>query len=164
VAAGVRLAVERGPHRGFSRAEVERRMGAMLACLQLKKKEVSILLTDDDQIRHLNKVHRGKDRATDVLAFALREGDFVSRAGSLLGDVVVSVPTARRQAAAAGRDVLSEITMLLAHGLLHLLGWDHDTAAKDRAMRRETDRLVRAAGREAPARQRQHQRKERRQA
>jgi probable rRNA maturation factor len=57
----------------------------------------------------------------------------------------VSIPTARRQAIAGGRPLGPELTMLLAHGLLHLLGWDHDTPAKDRRMRRETDRLCAAA-------------------
>jgi probable rRNA maturation factor len=108
--------------------------------------ELSIVLTGDDQMRKLNRIYRKKDRPTDVLAFAQREGEHAERAGRLLGDVVLSVPTARRQAEAAGRDLLSEMTMLLAHGLLHLVGWDHDTPAKDRAMRRETDRLCAAAG------------------
>src|SRR5579864_3747386 len=103
----------------------------MLACLQLGKDEVSIVLTGDRQIRQLNKIYRRKDRPTDVLAFALREGEHGDLAGPLLGDVVMSVPTARRQAAAAGRELLEEITTLLAHGLLHLLGWDHDTPRKD---------------------------------
>ena len=65
--------------------------------------------------------------------------------GEVLGDVIISVPTARRQAEEAGKDVLDEVTMLAAHGLLHLLGWDHDTPAKDRRMKAETDRLLAAA-------------------
>jgi probable rRNA maturation factor len=117
----------------------------MLAALQLKDAEVSILLTGDAQIHNLNKIYRGKDRATDVLAFAMREGDFARLAGDLLGDVIVSIPTARKQAVSRARSVMEETTMLLAHGLLHLLGWDHDTKDKDRRMRAETDRLCAAA-------------------
>ncbi len=147
----VRLVVEDGPWRGVSRLDVARGARAMLEALQMSDSELSILLTGDDQIRKLNRIYRKKDRPTDVLAFAQREGELGERAGRLLGDVVVSVPTARRQAEAAGRDLGSEVTTLLAHGLLHLLGWDHDTAAKDRAMRRETDRLC-AAARAARAR------------
>jgi len=143
----VRLVIEGGPWAGVSRAEVTRRARAMLALLQLPDCELSILLTGDDQIHNLNKIYRNKDRPTDVLAFAQREGEHGERAGRLLGDVVVSVPTARRQAAAAGRALRDEMTMLLAHGLLHLLGWDHRTDAEDRAMRRETDRLCAAAAR-----------------
>jgi probable rRNA maturation factor len=75
----------------------------------------------------------------------MREGDFARMAGELLGDVIVSVPMAERQAFERNKTALEEVTMLLAHGLLHLLGWDHDTPAKDRRMRAETERLVRAA-------------------
>lgn len=121
----------------------------MLACLQLKKEEFSLVLSDDDQLHQLNKVYRGKDRPTDVLSFPMREGDFgrlhASLPGALLGDVIVSVPTARKQAKEQGRPLLDELTMLVAHGLLHLLGWDHDTKAKDKRMRAETDRLCDAA-------------------
>jgi probable rRNA maturation factor len=141
----VRLTIERGPHAGVARGEILRRVRALVAALQLDKEEVSFVLTDDTQIQKLNRLYRNKDKPTDVLAFALREGEFAPLAGDLLGDVIVSVPTARRQAKEAGKDLLAELTMLLAHGLLHLLGWDHDTAAKDRRMRAETDRLVAAA-------------------
>jgi probable rRNA maturation factor len=137
----VRLVVEGGPYRGVSRADVGRRARAMLRAVQMVDAELSILLTGDDQIQKLNKIYRKKNRPTDVLAFAQREGDHADRAGRLLGDVVVSVPTARRQAAARRADLSSELTMLLAHGLLHLLGWDHATPAEDRRMRLETARL-----------------------
>jgi probable rRNA maturation factor len=124
----------------------------MLAAVQMADAELSILLTGDDQIQKLNRIYRKKNHPTDVLAFAQREGDLASHAGRLLGDVVVSIPTARRQAAAHGKPFLAELTMLLAHGLLHLLGWDHATAAEDRRMRAETARLCDAA--EAPPRKR----------
>src|SRR5438105_13479191 len=107
-------------------------------------------------------MYRGKDKPTDVLAFPMREGDFgrlhAGLPAGLLGDVIVSVPTAKRQARAAKKDLLEEITMLMAHGLLHLLGWDHDTAAKDRAMRAETERLI-AASLEAEAKPRASRKK-----
>jgi probable rRNA maturation factor len=105
--------------------------------------ELSVLLTDDAGIQQLNRDFRRKDRPTDVLAFAQREGRLA--AGDLLGDVVVSIPTARRQAEAQGHPLLVEVSMLLAHGILHLLGWDHDTPARDRRMRAETARLCAAA-------------------
>jgi len=122
----------------------------MLQALQLRNEELSIVITDDAQIQILNAEFRGKDTPTDVLAFAMREGEFGAVAGDLLGDVVISAPTAERQARRARRPVLDELTMLLAHGLLHLLGWDHDTAAKDRAMRAETERLCAAAAARRP--------------
>jgi probable rRNA maturation factor len=135
--------------RGTLRRHLERRVAAMLSLLQLEKAELSLVLSGDAQIQELNKVYRGKDKPTDVLAFPMREGDFgrfhAAHPARLLGDVIVSVPTAVRQAREAKRDTLGEITMLVAHGLLHLLGWDHETAAKDKKMRAETDRLVVAA-------------------
>jgi probable rRNA maturation factor len=147
----VSLSVERGPHTGIRKAEIERRIQAMIDCLQLQDREISFLLTDDKRIHQLNKEYRHIDRPTDVLAFAMQEGEFAELAGAALGDVIVSVPTARKQADERSVTVLSEVTMLLAHGLLHLLGWDHDTPAKDRRMRAETERLCRAAEPGGPA-------------
>jgi probable rRNA maturation factor len=149
----IHLRIENGPHRGVSRAEILRRTAAMLGALQLENAELSIVLTDDVQMQELNRAYRDKDKPTDVLAFAMREGEFARLGADLLGDVIVSIPTARRQARERGKTTLAEVTMLLAHGLLHLLGWDHDTAEKDRRMRAETDRLVAAAaGPRRPAR------------
>lgn len=141
----VRLIIEGGPFAGFSRADLVRRARAMLRALQMEDAELSILLTGDNQIQKLNNTYRAKNRPTDVLAFAQREGLHAAHAGRLLGDVVVSVPTATRQAVAGGVDLTSRLTFLLAHGLLHLLGWDHDTSAKSRRMRLETQRLSDAA-------------------
>jgi probable rRNA maturation factor len=145
----VRLRVEKGAADAALRGSVRRRAEAMLAHLQLAKSELSLVLSTDEQIHELNKIYRGKDRPTDVLAFPMREGDFgrlhAALPSGLLGDVIVSIPTAQRQARAAKRDLLGEVTMLVAHGLLHLLGWDHETPAKDKKMRAETERLVAAA-------------------
>jgi probable rRNA maturation factor len=141
----VRLVVEGGPWRGLPRALVERRARAMLVALGLPDAEWSIVLTGDARVRELNRVYRKKDKPTDVLAFPQDDA-------TLLGDVVVSVPTAARQAAAAGHALAAEVTMLLAHGLLHLRGWDHDTVEKDRRMRKETRRLCDAALSAAPVR------------
>jgi len=129
-----------------------RRVGKkMLGALQIDDAELSIVLTDDAQIRILNRDYRHKDRPTDVLAFAIREGAHGELAGEMLGDVVISLETADRQAREHGHSLREEAVFLLAHGLLHLLGWDHDTKAKDAAMRRESERLCAAAGIPAPA-------------
>jgi probable rRNA maturation factor len=144
----VRVRIERGPHAGLVRKEVVRRAGVIFDALALDNAELSIVLTDDLRIRMLNRDYRQKDKPTDVLAFAMREGELGDVGSELLGDVIVSVETARRQAVRAGHDVLSEVTILVVHGVLHLLGWDHDTLAKDRRMRAETARL---AGLTAPS-------------
>jgi probable rRNA maturation factor len=147
----IALTIEEGPHAGVPRAEVFRRIKAIIRLLQLDKSDISFVLTDDKRIHQLNKLYRGKDKPTDVLAFAMHEGEFGGLAGAVLGDVIVSVPIARKQALSNRVPVLEEVTMLLAHGLLHLLGWDHETAAKDRRMRAETARLCAAATADAPA-------------
>jgi probable rRNA maturation factor len=146
----VRVQAERGAGANAAlRARLKRRAEAMLAFLQLSESELSLVLSGDSQIHQLNKMYRGKDRPTDVLAFPMREGDFgrlhAGLPARLLGDVVLSIPTAKRQARAASKGELAEMTMLVAHGLLHLLGWDHDTKAKERAMVAETEKLVAAA-------------------
>jgi len=68
--------VERGPHAGLERARIKRRAEAMLALLQLESSELSLVLSDDDQIHELNRDYRGKDKPTDVLAFPMHEGEF----------------------------------------------------------------------------------------
>lgn len=125
---------------------LKKRLVAMLEALELPDAEVSVLLTDDPEIRTLNRDYRGVDKPTDVLSFAMREGEGARFAGDMLGDLVISMQTCARQAREAKRPLLDEATMLLAHGLLHLLGWDHETPAKDKRMRQETDRLCVAAG------------------
>ena len=85
----------------------------MLEAIQMNDSELSIVLTGDDQIQKLNKIYRHKDRPTDVLAFAQRDAELGEGAGQLLGDIVVSIPTARRQALALGRGLGPELTMLL---------------------------------------------------
>ncbi len=139
------LTVQKGPHAGVDKRLLQTKIRAMMNALNLVQEEVSFVLTNDEEIHQLNFLYRKIDRPTDVLAFAQREGELGHLAGTLLGDVIVSVPTARKQAKAAGHPLEEELTMLLAHGLLHLLGWDHETPAKDRRMTKETDRLRAAA-------------------
>jgi probable rRNA maturation factor len=124
----------------------------MLDALGLADAELSVLLTDDATIHALNLEHRGKDGPTDVLAFALdehaaRDALRTGCAGRdlMLGDVVISLDTALRQARSRRRDLLAEVRFLLAHGLLHLCGFDHATARQKRQMDGMTRKLVRAA-------------------
>lgn len=114
----------------------------MMEALGIAQQELSILLCDDATIHELNRDFRGKDRPTDVLAFAMREGEGGSLHPELLGDVVISVESARRQAKEQGRPIATEVTFLLAHGLLHLLGFDHRTRSEERRMSARTDALM----------------------
>ena len=133
------------------RAAAER----MLAELELERAELSVLLTNDEHIRELNAAHRKKDKPTDVLAFAMEEGEPSAAAKTpvrLLGDVVISIDTAGRQARKRKRPLLDEVTHLLAHGLLHLVGYDHNTDSEERRMNAMTKRLVEVANvQERPA-------------
>jgi probable rRNA maturation factor len=114
--------------------------------------EVSISLVDDAQIRQLNHQFRGKDSATDVLSFSQLEGD--GSAGDNLpagvpvplGDIVVSVPRMQEQAVEYGHSVAREFGYLLVHGLLHLLGFDHETPEDAAAMRAAEEDVLAAAG------------------
>lgn len=116
----------------------------MLLALELPNSELSVLLTDDATIRALNRQHRQKDKATDVLAFPLDEkGENPAR--PWLGDVVISIDTALRQANSRRRELIAEVRFLLAHGLLHLIGYDHDTKPRKREMDAAARRLVRSA-------------------
>jgi probable rRNA maturation factor len=119
----------------------------MLAELELAHAELSVLLTNDAEIHALNLQHREKDKPTDVLSFPLDEGGGADGAVSgtrVLGDVVISLDTAARQARGRKRELLPEVRFLLAHGLLHLLGYDHGDPAEKREMDAMTRRLVRA--------------------
>jgi len=122
---------------------------AMLAALDLESSELSILLTNDDGIRRLNREHRDKDRPTDVLSFPQNEfrRPLVPRRGqnlAVLGDVILSLDTAARQARGRRRPLEDEVRFLLAHGLLHLLGYDHGFPEEKRVMTARTRELVRA--------------------
>lgn len=93
--------------------------------------ELDVSLVGDREMQVLNRDYRGKDRPTDVLAFAMREGDAVPQAGDILGDVVISLDTAARQASERGIGVADEVRTLLIHGVLHLLGYDHEVSANE---------------------------------
>jgi len=84
---------------------------------------LAVRFVDDEEMAELNESFRGKASTTDVLSFPGEE----SREGRHLGDIAVSVPTARRQAAAAGHGLERELRMLLLHGVLHCLGYDHES-------------------------------------
>lgn len=106
--------------------------------------ELGVLVTDDDAVRELNREYAREDEATDVLSFSLREGEeFVSPDGvQRLGEVIISYPTAERQAGEAGRAVDEEVAHLLVHGILHLLGYDHAEPAEERVMFERTEALL----------------------
>jgi probable rRNA maturation factor len=106
--------------------------------------ELGVLVTDDETIRGLNREYAGEDASTDVLAFSLREGEeLVSPDGvQRLGEVIISYPTARRQAEGAERPVEDEVAHVLVHGILHLLGYDHTEPEEEQQMRAREQALL----------------------
>ena len=120
---------------------LRRRARGMLGCVGHSRSELSIALVDDEEIRSLTQAGRNKDRATDVLSFSLIDGDDLGERGGLMGDVVISVETAARQARERHRGLDEEVARLVIHGLLHILGFDHEEEHEARAMRREQRRL-----------------------
>ena len=113
--------------------------GRLLRLLDEAGAEVCIGLVGDKRMRGLNRTYRNQDRTTDVLAFAYREAR--PGASPLLGDVVICVPTARRQAKAFNHSLDEEILRLLIHGVLHLAGYDHERSRQQarRMQRKETE-------------------------
>ncbi len=120
------------------------RLEKMLAAAALTQAELSVLFVGDRAMRRLNRTYRGKDRTTDVLSFPFREGAFATLHAHVLGDIVISLPAAARQARAAGEPLIREVDRLLIHGLLHLLGYDHEQGgSQERSMRIAERRLFR---------------------
>lgn len=129
----------------FDQAAIERAIqlglddpGRPIAFGRQPELEVTLTLTDDAGIRELNRVYRDLDEPTDVLSFSQIEGEapFVPAPSGVLslGDIVISVETAQRQAAAQGHALAHELTHLAVHGALHLLGYDHPTDEEEAHM------------------------------
>lgn len=129
--------LNRQRRRRVSSARLRRVLGGAAEALRVGG-EVSLVLAGDRLLRRLNRDYRGKDRPTDVLSFPGEGGE----AG--LGDVVISVETAGRNARRLGRSLLQELDVLALHGFLHVLGHDHETdgGTMDRLERRLRRRLL----------------------
>lgn len=99
---------------------------------------LAVLVTDDEEMRRMNREFLGIDEPTDVLSFPDEADDFVQGVANepLLGDIAIALPTAQRQAQAAGHPLAAELAHLLVHGILHLCGYDHVESAEDEARMR----------------------------
>jgi probable rRNA maturation factor len=117
-------------------------MGKALKDLGCDRSELSILITGDEQIHELNRQYLDWDKPTNVLSFPMY-GDSDGIETGMLGDIVISVDTAKREASEMGITFHERIYELLIHGLLHLLGYDHEKTKKDeKIMQREEKRLL----------------------
>lgn len=109
---------------------------------RLGSAHVTLVLVDDEEMRELNRTWRHKDATTDVLSFAAWEGEAIPGAEEVLGDVIISVDTARRQGRALGHGLVRELAVLFAHGLLHLLGLDHERSHEEARLQAECEMTV----------------------
>ena len=112
---------------------VRRSLKRLLKELGCKDSEVSLLLVDDDQIREINSNYLQRDRPTNVISFAMTEGAFGDIHPEILGDIILSVETAARDAIACDIDFMDEVEFLLIHGLLHLVGYNHENVESKEA-------------------------------
>lgn len=134
--------------RGRIRAPELRRIARAVMAAEGVAREVGleVVIADEDTVRELNRLYRGRDEATDVLSFAGREVPvaFVDapQEQPSLGEVVVCLPVAEAQASEAGRRVEGEIAHLLVHGILHILGYDHEDPAEGARMKDREDALL----------------------
>lgn len=129
---------------------LERVLEHGLALFQKTQAEVSVVISDNDFIQTLNRDYRGIDQPTDVLSFAIQEESVDDPAKShlpadapeLLGDICISINRTVEQAEEYGHSFERELCYLASHGLLHLLGYDHQTEDDTEAMRREEERIL----------------------
>ncbi|MCM2359892.1 MAG: rRNA maturation RNase YbeY [Geobacteraceae bacterium] len=99
--------------------------------------ELSVAIVGDRTIRRLNREYLGRDKTTNVISFAMQEGDFPGLNPSLLGDVVISAATCAREAGEGGVSFDARLCFLLLHGILHLTGYDHERSGETEARRME---------------------------
>lgn len=122
--------------------QLQSRIAQVLERLDETQCELSLLLTDDKEIQALNKTYRDLDKSTDVLSFPQDE-DAVNESGdTLLGDVVISVETAARQAEEHHLSFNEELILLAIHGILHLLGYDHERSPQDARIMQDKTQAV----------------------
>ena len=134
---------------------------ATLRAQAVARGEVTVVITDDATVHELNRHYRGVDAPTDVLSFAAQEEadvaptlalppELADAAAAYLGDVLIALPYTRRQAAQYGNSLDAELRLLAVHGTLHLLGFDHATAAEEAAMWAAQDAVLAHFGEQTP--------------
>lgn len=102
----------------------------LLKIMDCANKELSISFVDDNTIKQLNNHYLQRDNSTNVLSFSLHDGEYGNINPNILGDIVISAETAQRDAAISDLSLSEEIDFLLIHGLLHLLGFNHENTTK----------------------------------
>jgi len=114
----------------------KRSLGIILKVLGEEDREVSLVFVDDEGITEINREYLGRDYPTNVIAFSMNEGEFGNINPTVLGDIVVSTETALRDAQTGNLSPEDEFDYLMIHGILHLLGYDHEEPAEAEEMRK----------------------------
>jgi rRNA maturation RNase YbeY len=127
----------------MDRVRIRRQIGRILKDLGYPKAELSLVFTDDGGITELNRRYLNRHGPTNVLAFPMTDGGQAEVKTSMLGDIVISLDAAQRDAQAGGESLEGTVDRLLIHGLLHLLGYDHERSPQEaQRMDEETERLL----------------------
>ncbi|MDR3570129.1 MAG: rRNA maturation RNase YbeY [Syntrophobacteraceae bacterium] len=142
-----RIQVESQSTIKIKRGPIKSAASRVLSALGYTKSELSILIVDDAGMAELNLRYRGIDHATDVLSFPMLEGEFGGVASEMLGDVVISAQTARQMSEESGTSLESILDLLLIHGILHLLGLNHEEGLQEaRKVKLKTEELLAMLG------------------
>ncbi len=127
----------------ISPKKIQQTVQVILSALDFPDDEISILIVDDPQIETLNQKYLNRQGPTNVIAFAMREGEFSHLTPHLLGDVVISMDTTAKEAQDAGLSMERRFNELLVHSILHLFGYDHEDSEKEaRRMEEKSKELL----------------------
>lgn len=149
------LHIDLNDEQNFLDEEIKRQICELLeTAFQMEKLEgdceLSLTFVDNETIHEINQEYRGVDRPTDVISFALEEGEELEIVGAdlprVLGDIIISVPKAREQAEEYGHSFMRELGFLAVHGFLHLLGYDHETDEEEALMFRKQEEILQKHG------------------
>lgn len=121
----------------IDRKTIRSTVSKIFRLLESLDKEISICFTDDENIRELNKQYLNRNKPTNVLSFSLQEGEYGNINPRMLGDVIISVETAQRDAASGNLTIEQELDFLLIHGILHLTGYNHENTTEKEIKRME---------------------------
>jgi probable rRNA maturation factor len=116
---------------------VRRLLSKIMKYLDCKDKEISLLFVNNDEIREINKRYLNRDYPTNVITFSLTEGEFGNINPKILGDIVISVERASKDAEEAGIELSDELEFLMIHGILHLLNYNHENTSEDEVKKME---------------------------
>lgn len=117
-------------------------INSVLKLLDSADSEISVLFVDDDEIAEINRQFLNRKGPTNVIAFAMREGDFGEINPHVLGDIIISVDTALKDALHGGLSFEDEIAYLIIHGLLHLLGYEHEKSEEDAKIMQDKEKEI----------------------